>query len=796
MKITNLILLLTLLTTLLVANPATPKQTIRGRVMDKSMRVSLPGVNVILLGSNPLVGTVTDEKGYFRIENVEIGRISLKFSYIGYHDVTLSNLNLQTGKELYLNVGMEESAIQGEEVVIVAKADKTGSVNKMAVVSARSFTVEETERYAGSRADVARMASNYAGVLGVDDSRNDIIIRGNSPMGLLWRLEGVDIPSPNHWGMSGTTGGPVCMLNNTLLENSDFITGAFPSEYGNATSGVFDLHMRSGNNEKFEFLAQIGFNGFELGAEGPISKRKQSSFLINYRYSTLGVFSKLGMDFGTMGVPFYQDLSFKLNFPDTKMGNISLFGLGGISTIKIWESERDTTEEAINFYGGEGIDITSGTDMGVVGLTQVYHFSPTLYSKLTLSASSQISMTDVDTLTPVTLAKTTVYGSRYVDNRISGSYTLNKRFNSKNTTKIGLIYKQIIGDLKDSILLNDNTFRPQYDFDGSTALLQAFAHHQYRPSDKISMGFGVHYQQFMHNNSFSIEPRLGVKYRLNELHSFTLGYGLHSQISPLFSYFYMAKLDDGTLVKTNPELGLTKSHHFIGGYDFKINEFTRAKVDTYYQRIFDAPIDAHESNAYSTLNDGASFVLQTPEYLANRGKGKNYGIELTIERFLNNGFYFLATGSLFDSKYTGSDNIEHNTAFNSNYVVNGLIGKEFVFSGNKSRKTLSIDIKTTYAGGKRTTPYDLTLNTTTGFYERNWDETKAFSIKLTDYTKTDLKISYKISGSRVSQEWALEFTNLLNNKNIQSDQFNKLTGKTNYVYQTTFMVIPQWRILF
>ena len=215
-----------------------PTQTIRGRAIDKQTRMSLPGVNVVLLDSEPMRGTATDMDGYYRLDNVEIGRVSLKFSFMGYHEVALNNINLQTGKELILNIEMEESVIQGQEVTIVAKAEKTGSINKLAMVSARSFTVEETERYAGSRADVARMAANYAGVLGVDDSRNDIIIRGNSPMGLVWRLEGVDIPSPNHWGQSGTTGGPVSMLNNTLLENSDFMTSAFPSEYGNATSGV------------------------------------------------------------------------------------------------------------------------------------------------------------------------------------------------------------------------------------------------------------------------------------------------------------------------------------------------------------------------------------------------------------------------------------------------------------------------------------------------------------------------------------------------------------------------------
>lgn len=143
----------------------------------------------------------------------------------------------------------------------------------MATVSARSFTVEETSRYAGSLNDPSRMAANYAGVSSTSDARNDIIIRGNSPLGVLWRLNGMEIPNPNHFGSLGTTGGPVSILNNNLLDKSDFLTGAFPAEYGNALAGVFDLQMRSGNNEKTEFLGQVGFNGFELGAEGPIGKK-------------------------------------------------------------------------------------------------------------------------------------------------------------------------------------------------------------------------------------------------------------------------------------------------------------------------------------------------------------------------------------------------------------------------------------------------------------------------------------------------------------------------------------------
>jgi hypothetical protein len=773
-------------------------QTIRGTIMDKQTRTSLPGATVILTSSDPIKGTSSDENGQFRFNDIEVGRVSLSVSYVGYQEVVMNNLNLQAGKELILNIYLEEMVMSVEGVVITHSVDKTSSLNRMATVSARGFTVEETERYAGSRNDPARMAANFAGVVGVDDSRNDIIIRGNSPMGLLWRLDGVDIPNPSHWGMSGSTGGPVSMLNNTLLENSDFYTGAFPAEYGNATSGVFDLRMRNGNNQQYEYLGQIGFNGFELGAEGPISRSKGSSFLINYRYSTMGVFDMLGMDFGTMGVPYYQDLSFKLNFPNTALGHISIFGLGGKSDIEIWDSRRDTTKQQLNFYGGEGWDITSGTDMGVVGLSSHYTISDNTFLKVTFAAMAQLAINVADTLS-LDLKKFRFYESNIIDNRISGSAILNHRFNSQHTIKGGTTAKLLLSNLYDKFWNKEfNEYKSQIDFSGNTWLIQNFVQWQYRPSNRVTINSGLHHNLFTLNNSQSLEPRIGLRYGIDTKQSINFGYGLHSQISPLFTYFYQKANSDGTYTNTNLGLGLTKSHHLVVGYDYRINSFTRVKIETYYQNIFDAPIDALNDNSYSMLNNGASFEFSMPEYLANKGNGENYGIELTVERFLNKGLYFLLTTSIFESKYSGSNQKVFNTAFNNNFVVNGLIGKEFQLSKNNPRvkRSFAIDLKTMIAGGKRTTDWTPALNETTQEYERIWDYTNAFGIKLQNYHKTDLKLTFRSNKRKITQEWGIEITNLFNTKNIHSQNFNKYNGEAEYIYQTGMMAIPQWRIIF
>jgi len=777
-------------------NAQTISQTVRGTVMDKQTKVTLPGANVLLTHLDPVKGTSSDENGNFRFTDVPVGRISLVVTYLGYHEVVLNNLNLQAGKELVLNIYLEEMAQSIDEVRIVHNIDKTEPTNRMATVSARGFTVEETERYAGSRNDPAKMAANYAGVMGVDDSRNDIIIRGNSPLGLLWRLEDVDIPNPNHWGNSGSTGGPVSMLNSTLLENSDFYTGAFPAEYGNALSGVFDLKMRKGNNEKYEFLGQAGFNGFELGAEGPLSKNSGSSFLINYRYSTLGLFSKLGMDFGAVGVPEYQDLAFKVDLPNTKLGHLSLFGLGGISYIEIWPSRNP---DGLNYYGPDALDITSGTNMGVVGLSSLYTINPRTYLKVTLAAMGQDAFTEGDTLSEDKV-RFRVYQLHQIENKLSTSAVLNHKVNAKHLVKGGISSKLISSNNHDKYWAEwANEYRTQLDFEGYSWLIQPYIQWQYKPIDNIVLNAGLHYNHYTFNGTHSLEPRLGAKYNITNRQSVSFGYGLHSQIAPPFVYYIQEYQDDGSYIRTNTELGLTKAHHLVVGYDLKINTFTRIKIETYYQKIFDAPVDAKGSNPFSMLNNGASFEFSMPSYyLTNKGTGENYGIELTLERFLNKGLYFLFTTSLFDAKYTGSDSKTYNSAFNNNYGINLLAGKEFYFgrSASKRQSSLVIDIKGMLAGGKRKTPWVAVYNEEEKIYERVWDYNRAYDEKMKDYMKADLRIMYRLNKKGVTQEWGIDISNLFNYRNLQSERFNEITGETAPVYQTSMMAIPHWRIIF
>ena len=346
-------------------------QTIRGTVVERVTQKPLSGATIIVAGSEPLIGTTTNEKGNFRLAQLPLGRYKLQISFVGFKTIILTNIDLSSVKETVLFIEMDEEMILNKTVTINA-GRKDKPQNEMAYVSARTFSIEETEKYPGSLGDPSRMAQSYAGIISGGDQVNDIIIRGNSPSGLLWNLEGINIPNPNHFGKLGSSGGPVSMLNNNVLRNSDLYTGAFPAEFGNALSGVFDLKIRSGNNEKHEYLAQVGANGFEFGIEGPFSKKNAASYLINYRYSTFKVFDALGLDLGAGALPFYQDLNFKLNFPFKKNKGLSVFGIGGQNSIDYYDTSR-ITKNFTNLIGW----------MGVIGMS--YHFNPFKNSYLSIT---------------------------------------------------------------------------------------------------------------------------------------------------------------------------------------------------------------------------------------------------------------------------------------------------------------------------------------------------------------------------------------------------------------------------
>jgi hypothetical protein len=762
-------------------------QTVNGKVVDSQTEAPLAGVSVIIKNTDLVLGARTDNNGFFKIDNVPVGRQTVEFSYIGYLSYSEKNIFITTTREIYLEIKLEESVTSLNEVFVTVKQRKDESINQNAPVSARTFSVEETERYSGSIGDPARMASNFAGIATLCDQRNDIVIRGNSPLGVLWRLDGIEIPNPNHFSSFGASGGPISILNNNLLTNSDFFTGAFPAEYGNALSGVFDLKMRYGSNQKYEYVAQAGMNGFELGAEGPIVKNN-SSFLINYRYSTLAIVDAMGFKVGIDAIPFYQDASFKISSGYTKLGRFSLIGIGGYSYVNEFDSKRDTSE----LKNGRGEDYTFGSGMGSVALIHKLLVNNKINIENSISLSYTISHISEDRFSLKFPEPAAYYRQKSDEKGIDFSTTVKYKLNPKNTFQGGISFKMLQFQFTDSIK-SGNNFIVNMNRSGSYNLLKSYIEWQHKFSDNLASYTGLHFILFTFNNRYSAEPRLGLKWSFSSNHSINLGFGLHSQLAPRMFYVVESETKPGEYDELNKELGFSKSMHFVIGYNWLISDNLRLKFESYFQHLYDIPVKENDP-AYSILNFGDTYFNQLPiiDSLINEGSGKNYGIEMTLEKFLNKGYYSLVTASFYESKYKGFDGIERNTAFNGNFILNALAGKEFKIG---EKNFLSFNLKVTYAGSLRYVPYEI-LQISPNHYVQNFDWSKAYENRRDDYFRLNGRFGYKLICKKFSMELAVDFMNMTNHKDIFTEDFNSGTGKVEYSYQFPFIPIGFLRFQF
>ncbi len=767
-------------------------QTISGKIYDDITKQPLTGAVIVLMGTDNANGTVSDIDGYFKLPAVPIGRQAIKVSYTGYEERMANDIVVTAGKEVSMNIGMQEALHKLNEITVTYNKakDKTRTNNDMAQVSARSFNMDETKRYAGALGDPSRMAANFAGVVSGNDSRNDIVVRGNSPIGMLWQLEGLNIPNPNHYGSMTSTGGPVSMLNNNNIDKSDFMTSAFPAQYGNAVAGVFDMRLREGNRNKHEFVAQMGFNGFELGAEGPLGKKKNTTYLVNYRYSTLGVFQKMGIDFGAGSiVPYYQDLNFKVTSNINKRAKLTLFGMSGRSKIDFLGKDVDSTK--IGIYGGNPYyDERNLFGTTVNGVAYEYRLSDKTVSKLTIGYSGTMQQYKADSLSTDDYKPYADAFGRLSSEKISGVWTINHKINAQNNLQGGVIYDQTSYKLLNKDIKPDGSEEVFINSKGNFGLMQAYTQWKHRYNDKLSSVAGVHAQYITLNNTMAAEPRASVRYAISSKKAISIGYGLHHQAQNIYTYFVQTNTTNGAVL-TNKDLGFTRSHHTVLTYDWNINEHLRIKAEAYYQLLGNVPVE-QRSTAFSVLNTGADFGTTDVDSLVNKGKGYNYGTEVTVERFFNKGYYFLITGSLFQSRYSGSDGVERNTAFNTGHVLNVLAGKEFKVG--KKGSVLALNLKLSTVGGRYFTPLDLEQSKIEG--KSVYKESLAFSQQQQAYFRTDLRIAYRKEYKKSTLEMAVDFQNLTNQQNIFANYYDAKTQKMVTTYQQNFFPMPTVRFTF
>ncbi len=759
------------------------RQTVKGIVLDKNLQEPLPGTTVRIETGDTLLQTITDTAGRFRIGQVPIGRHNIAAIRLGYKALIRTDIAVQTGKETDITIEMEEQLLASKEVVVRGKSEQFDPLNPFAVNSARSFSVEETQRYAAAANDPARMASAFAGVAVPGDDNNTIVIRGNAPNGLLWRLEGIDIPNPNHFSNAGATGGAISVLSAQVLGSSDFFTGAFPAEYGNALSGVFDLKLRKGNTERQEFTFQAGLLGLEAAMEGPLhAGRQKGSFLFNYRFSSLYLLSKMGIEIGDVKTKF-QDISFNTWLTTGKFGDLSFFGVAGISAEKlpgqpdsvVWRRRPDQRFNSL-----------FRADMGVLGLSHQMRWGNTHWKQvLAWSGGNNIDQferyRDDYTLQPISILE-------HRQKRLTYSSVLNHKFSARHFIRGGCYATAHHFQLAQSI------FNPVIDRavetinrKGKTATLNAFFQWQYRPVEQLTFNTGIHTFFLFLNGKKSIEPRASVKYVFKSGQSLGFSYGLHTQMQPIGVYFS----EDSTGMRLNPNLDLTKSQHFVASYNLKLGRFWQFKTELYVQNLSQAPVSATSENSYSLLNEMDGFADGA---LVNAGRGRNYGLEISLEHPLATGFYLLFSTSLYQSKYQGSDGIWRNTRYNGNQLINFVCGKEWDWNRRNRQRSVALNLKVTYFGGLREAPIDVAASGQIGFTVRDYQHD--FEFQLPAYFRIDPGFRIKRHYAHATATFFIDIQNATNRLNVRSSFYHPLSKAVDFNYQEGLIPIMGYKVEF
>ena len=751
-------------------------QNIRGAVIDKDSRRPLPGATVFVADDSVQSTVTTDSLGNFVLRGVAVGRRIVQCSFTGYINYSTDNIIVNSAREVELLIEMEQYYLPESEVVVKAPLNPKLPVNKLSVVSTRSFTPEETNRYATSVNDPSRMAMSFPGVQPSRDTRNDLNIRGNSAAGMLWRLEGIDIPNPNHFARKGSSGGGITIFSSSMLDNSDFSSGAFPAEYGDALSGVFDMRFRKGNKDKNEYTFKAGLLGLDLSAEGPI-KKGQSSFLFNYRYSTLGILNALGFHLTDEREDNdFQDLSFNLSFSSKNNRSVfNIWGIGGLSK-EDYAAVEDVNEwDEYDDYAVYDFE----TNMGAAGLGHSLQVGKTGLLKTSLSVMNQ-KITHVDDTLDTQKVPFTINDELYKNSRLSFAISYNTKLgrsvNWKSglfISRIGYLFQQSLYDFESDVY-NENVI----DGDGNAMQWQPYTQFNIKLSRALTLNAGLHVLYLALNKTSSVDPRVSIQYRINPYHSLSFAAGQHGKTLPLGSYFY--KAPDGSL--PNLDLDIMKSAHFVASYDWLMKKNWRLHLEAYLQKLKDIPVVDDINRTFWLLNMIEGYAN---EALVNKGTGSNRGIDITVEKFFSRGWFMLTGFSLFNSTYAPLNEINYNTQYNSRTAGTFTAGKEWKW---KKNKTFTVGGKALYNGGMPITP--LLAGAPVDSREPVLDESRPFSETVPAYFRLDTRISLRKDKTRNAWILALDIQNLLGIKNTDALSRRYDPGTNQWIYKESSGFVP------
>lgn len=748
-----------------------------GRVVDAASQRGMAAAIVEVVVGDTTYRSITDSAGHFGFDALPSGIGAISASATGHATALAIDVWLRSGKPEVVELFLERSINELPEARvsgIVAVPPKPGTYD---------LTVEKSLRYAATFFDPARLANANAGVATTNDQANHFSVRGNSPNANAWMLEGVEIVNPNHTGNAGTpsdrptfSGGGTTMLSAQMLGNSRLLTGALPVQYGNALGGVMDMRLRRGANDRARFTAQAGLIGIDLSTEGPFSKGKRGSYLINYRYSTLGLLGAMGVALGDELISF-QDLAFNVSLPLGRNAWVNVFGMGGMSSNRF--DAKDSTERE---FDKDERDIDYEGRMGAVGVSTTVPLGGRAYWRASVAWSEgrqeRVEQLMVDQ-----------GGTAWVGDRIS----LFQRKVSAATDVRMAIARKLDVSVGGSVM--ERTIQRvgfSYEQEDAGLLLRPFAQLRWSPGMRLRVSAGAAWSLFTFNDAGAWQPRLGLEYELGGgLLSLTAGSRAQLPQQHLYS-------TGSEATPLNRGIGFTRSNDLSLALALPLGaSATLVRLEAYYQQMLDVPVadtrlvDDAGIGTYSMVNawDEATFIA-----LLDSGEARNAGVEVSLARRMLHQWFYQVNASVYDATYTDANGVERASRWDGGYIVNMVLGREWAKQKERGKRTWGLSLRANAMGNQRTTPIDeeasRTLQTTVH------DLSRAYEDQLAPVYRIDVRVYLKREHRNRTGMWALD---LLNTTNAQNEAFKYFDVRKDEVvtkYQLGLIPNISYRIEF
>ncbi len=761
-------------------------QTIRGQVVDQVTGEPLVGATIQVINSE--TGSITDNNGNYSF-TLPTGRYQLMVSYLGFQPVIKKEVLVTASKEVVLDFELVYASKALEEVVVSAGSPVTN-------IGSREITIEQTQRYAATFYDPARLVQSLPAASSTNDQNNNISVRGVSPSWNQWYLEGVEIANPNHTTNAGTfsdqptqNGGGVNILSAQMLATSNFLYQTYGSQYGNSLGGIFDMSLRSGNNQRKEYTAQASLIGLDFSTEGPIASGG-ASYLINYRYSFTGLLAAMGVDFGGESISF-QDVAFNLNFPLDK-GNVKVFGMAGISENDFKRPEDpEEVEEEKDFY-----NINYKGKMGAVGTQWEQQLSDKLSLSKTLIYSLNHASRDQELDSIIGGEPNLSYDNQRNIDKLSGNLSIKTRINAKADLTTGISYVLQLADLhttRVSIFGGDEEI--VRDVDQHQWLWQPYISYHQLLGETVDLEAGLRYMYHDLSGDAELLPRLSLGYWFSSQDRLTATMAFLGQMNSTDVQFGYR---DGIGEYPNKELPLMESRNFSLAYTRMMKKST-LETELFYNNYDHVPIGNFGSGPaflgmgiYSTFNEDG---VAPPFELIAAGTANTYGIDVRLEQQLQSSWYYLIGGTFYRSNYEAPDGNTYDSRWDGQYSLNSTFGKEIIRSPKKGKnRSVNLNARVIYQGGFRESPLDQEMSNASGMEVYQYNEPWAYQTP--DFFRIDFRVAWRVEKERYHRSLSLDIQNVLNYENYAFRYFDNFTGRIERKNQLSLIPLLTYRVEF